>query len=114
MIVKARRSRNALPSCAAQKDRSGQALEGACLAALPLLLKASAASADDFGPPATRGISAPEVALLAAPILLYGLFTIYREKVNPKATISDFLFITAGIVIVGNIVSILVFKVRIF
>jgi len=39
---------------------------------------------------------------------------VYREKVNPKATISDFLFITAGIVIVGNILSILVFKIRLF
>jgi len=44
----------------------------ACLAALPLLLKASAASADDFGPPATKGIGIAEVVVLASPLLLYG------------------------------------------
>lgn len=104
---------------ASSKDAGTHALDSqgigrACLAALPLLLKTSAASADEFGLPGTRGITIGEVVLLSAPILLYGLFTLYREKVNPKATISDFLFITAGVVIVGNIFSILVLKVRIF
>jgi len=111
-----RRTQRAQPCCATSEDKGKEilALQGACLAALPLLLKASAASADDFGPPATKGIGIAEVVVLASPLLLYGLFTVYREKVNPKATISDFLFITAGIVIVGNILSILVFKIRLF
>lgn len=55
-----------------------------------------------------------EFLVLLAPLLLYGLFNVYRSKVNPKATISDFLFIIAALVVVGNLFSILVLKVRLY
>ena len=41
-------------------------------------------------------------------------FWVFRERVNPKATIGDFLYILATVAIVGNVVSILVFKTRFF
>lgn len=34
--------------------------------------------------PSLGGFSAGEIALVAAPILFYGLFSLYRDQVNPK------------------------------
>jgi drug/metabolite transporter (DMT)-like permease len=48
------------------------------------------------------------------PVALYGTFYLYREKVNPRAKISDFLFIIGALVVLGNIVSMVVFKTRYF
>lgn len=53
-------------------------------------------------------------ALAFAPLGVYSLFWLYREKVNPRAKISDLLFFAAALVIFGNIFSILVFKKRIY
>lgn len=63
------------------------------------------------GPPAPSPI---EILLVLSPILLYGVFSLYRSKVNPRAKLSDFSFIVVGLVIVANLVSIIVFKVRFF
>ena len=73
-------------------------------------------SAEDLDLPksAPSGTTLGEVALLSAPLLLYGLFNVYRAKINPKASISDFLFFTAALVIVGNVFSIVVLKVRLY
>jgi hypothetical protein len=60
------------------------------------------------------GVSPAEVALLTAPIIVYGTFSIYRDKVNPKAKVTDALFVLAGLAVAGNIVSILFFKTRLF
>ena len=38
----------------------------------------------------------------------------YRSAVNPKATASDVAFLLAAFLIVGNLISGLVFKVRLF
>lgn len=82
----------------------------------PLLLRASDAAAESpaGAPDSPSGVSIAEIVLLLAPILLYGGFSVYREKVNPRAKLSDFLFIAAGVVIVGNVLSILIFKVRLY
>ena len=90
-------------------------LQAAVWGLVPLLLRAQAASADEFAPePQPTSIGIGEILLLLAPILLYGVFSLYREKVNPKAKLSDFLFIAVAAVIVLNILSILILKVRLF
>ena len=88
----------------------------ASLANLLLLPNALPAKAEELGvaKAAPGGISVGEIVLLLAPLILYGLFNVYRSKVNPKASISDFLFFTAALVIVGNVFSIVVLKVRLY
>lgn len=58
--------------------------------------------------------SGVEFLLVLSPLLLYGIFSLYRSKVNPRAKLSDFAFIVVGLVIVANLISIIVFKVRYF
>ncbi|KAK9833987.1 hypothetical protein WJX81_000967 [Elliptochloris bilobata] len=88
-----------------------QPLAAALLAALPAAAdEAPAAVAQSGG----GSVNLVEVVILAAPLLLYGVFNLYRDKVNPAFKLTDFIFILAAIVIVLNILSILVFKVRIF
>jgi hypothetical protein len=53
-------------------------------------------------------------AVAFSPLAFYSIFWIYREKINPRAKLSDFLFILAAIVVIGNILSILIFKRRFF
>lgn len=60
------------------------------------------------------GLPVAELALVLSPIILYGIFNVYRSALNPRAKLSDFLFIVAAIAIVGNILSILIFKKRFF
>jgi hypothetical protein len=117
-----------------------------------------AASADDADPAAAVeqvaaavassggvfGLTPVGAGLAALPIISYSLFFVYREKINPRATVSarrrrsapcraalhgfmfeqrlhahppqivDLLFGVAATVILGNIFSILVFKTRIY
>ena len=82
----------------------------------PILLRAQDAIAEGpAGAPDTpNGVGVAEIVLLLAPLLLYGGFSLYRAKVNPKAKFSDFLFITAGSIVVLNLLSILIFKVRLY
>jgi uncharacterized membrane protein YozB (DUF420 family) len=60
------------------------------------------------------GLPLIEVAVLFVPVVLYTIFTVWRTSINPNLKISDFLFAVWGFVLLGNIVSILVFKVRYF
>jgi hypothetical protein len=60
--------------------------------------------------PEFAGFTPAELFILALPIVSYGLFNIVRDKVNPKASLSDFFLIVATLVILGNIFSILVLK----
>lgn len=52
--------------------------------------------------------------IVLTPIILYGLFNVYRNQVNPRASFSDFLFLVAGVAVIANLVSIIGFKVRLF
>lgn len=45
------------------------------------------------GPPAP---APAELLLVLSPILLYGIFTLYRSKVNPRAKLQDFAFIVVS------------------
>jgi hypothetical protein len=59
-------------------------------------------------------LSPSTAAIALSPVIAYGVFFLYREKVNPRATLGDGLFVIAALVIAANIVSILVFKLRLF
>ena len=87
-----------------------------------MLLPASTAFAEEeinagintAGAFASRSASPAEYVILLLPIIIYGIFSLYRAKVNPRIKVSDFLFILAAIVIVANILSIAIFKKRLF
>lgn len=82
-----------------------------------LLLPASAALAEEpiqASAIEPRSANPAEYVILALPIIIYGIFSLYRAKVNPRVKVSDFLFILAAVVIVANILSIAIFKKRIF
>lgn len=53
-------------------------------------------------------------AVLAFPVFSYVIFTIYRDKVNPRAKVSDWLLGLAATVIVANIVTIVTLGVRLY
>lgn len=59
-------------------------------------------------PPLATGL------IVFSPLILYGIFVTYRAKLNPRATLTDFAFIVAAVIIVLNLLSILVFKIRLF
>jgi hypothetical protein len=59
-------------------------------------------------------LSPSTAAIALSPVIAYGIFFLYREKVNPRATLGDGLFVIAALVILANIISILVFKIRLF
>jgi hypothetical protein len=60
------------------------------------------------------GLPLGEVVLLLAPVILYSVFTVYRTTFNPSVKLSDFFFAIGAVVVFGNILSILVFKIRYF
>ena len=51
---------------------------------------------------------------MLAPIVLYGLFSVYRDRINPNFKLSDFALIVAGLVVLGNVAAILIFKTRLY
>lgn len=68
----------------------------------------------DSGDAAAASGFGPSTLLVLLPLVLYGVFNVYRTNANPKATFNDFLFLCAGLAVIGNIISIVVFKVRYF
>lgn len=60
------------------------------------------------------GLPAQEFALLTLPVLLYTVFSVWRTAFNPNLKVLDFMFAIATVVIVVNIGSILIFKIRWF
>jgi len=103
-----------------------RAAAAAAAAALPALTLAAPALADDAAPAAatdaagaaavaTGGFSATplEIGIAFAPLIFYVALTAWRQF-NPRASVSDLAFILAAVVILGNIFSILVLKVRLF
>jgi len=52
--------------------------------------------------------------VLAFPVASYFLFTVYREKVNPYAKVTDWMFGLVAMAIVGNIVLIKTIGVRLY
>lgn len=86
------------------------------LAALPALAEDAATDAAATAAPSSLpfGFSPIEVAIAVAPLAFYAVLTVYRSAVNPKASISDVLFLLAAFLIVGNLIAGLVFKVRLF
>ena len=98
---------------AAARSPAASIAPAAALTALTPLLTAAAAFAADAPAAAAPSINPFEIVLALSPAIFYGLLTAVR-KVNPSVKISDLLFALAGTVIFANIVSILVFKKRIY
>lgn len=53
-------------------------------------------------------------AVLSFPVISYAIFTVYRDKVNPSANVSDWMLGLAAMVIVANIVTIVTLGVRLY
>ena len=49
-----------------------------------------------------------------SPLVIYAVFYLYRQTINPKAKLQDLLFVAAFCVVVGNILSIVVFHKRLY
>ncbi|PNH06631.1 hypothetical protein TSOC_006974 [Tetrabaena socialis] len=117
----------ALPSKCGSKtfDSAPSFISGLAVAA-PLLVAASARAEEAAGPVveaaeaaeavavASAGPGGGEAALLITPVLLYVAFTVYRDRVNPKATFLDYVYILATVAIVANLISIVAFNTRFF
>lgn len=83
-------------------------------AAAPLMAQADEAVQAVEAPVAPGGVNPAEVAIVLAPIVLYGIFNLYRAKMNPKAGPMDFLFICGAAAVFANIGAILIYRVRLF
>jgi hypothetical protein len=62
-------------------------------ATLPAFADEVAASATDAAaaaPGGTFGMSSTELAVAFSPLVIYGLFNLYREKINPRAKVRNF------------------------
>jgi hypothetical protein len=68
----------------------------------------------DDGVTRVFGLPVGEVAILLAPVILYSIFTVYRTAFNPRVKLSDFFFAVGTVVVIGNILSIVIFKIRFF
>ncbi|KXZ51190.1 hypothetical protein GPECTOR_13g677 [Gonium pectorale] len=97
---------------------NGAAVLPVLSALAPLALTAAAradeAATDAAAAAADGGFGAGEVALLVTPVVVYALFNVYRDRINPEAKFLDYIYIMAFLAIVANLVSIAVFKVRFF
>ncbi|KAG2498382.1 hypothetical protein HYH03_003641 [Edaphochlamys debaryana] len=60
------------------------------------------------------GISVPELAILLSPAIAYGLFNVVRNQYFPRAGLMDFAFFLVLTLILLNIISIVIFRVRFF
>ena len=52
--------------------------------------------------------------MIFSPIILYGFWTLYRAVIGSDAKLVDFITLVASFVVIGNLISILVFKTRWF
>ncbi|PNW73533.1 hypothetical protein CHLRE_13g562900v5 [Chlamydomonas reinhardtii] len=98
------------------KDLETALLSAALTAAVPLAAHAdepvaAAAAAVSEG---AGGFGAGETALLVTPVVVYAAFSVYREKLNPRASFLDYIYIMVFLAIVANLVSIVAFKTRFF
>ena len=60
------------------------------------------------------GWTSAEGLIVLAPIVLYGIFSVYRDRINPNFKLADFALIVAGLVVLANVFAIVVYKVRIY
>ena len=77
----------------------------------PRVADAAAAAADAAE---KGGGTLPAVVLGLSPILLYGIFYLYRDKVDPNVKVSDYLYAVLATAVGVNFFSALVFKFRFF
>lgn len=70
------------PGPGSASDLAWYPLAAALLASLP----ATAEEAPSLSAP-PGGINVAEIAILAAPLILYGVFNVYRDRLNPNAKV---------------------------
>ena len=101
----------------AMPESLGPAAEAATEAAskaadvAPAVADAAVAAADAAE---KSGSFAPAAVLGLSPILLYGMFYIYREKFNPNVKVADFIFFVLCFAVFGNLLSTTFLKFRFF
>lgn len=99
------------------KEAVKRALPGvavASAAALAAPFPGLAEEAEGAAAAAAGGLSRTEYALALAPVLIYAGFTVYRTSFNNQAKIEDFIFAIGATVVIGNLLSIVIFKTRFF
>lgn len=120
-----RRSRHALRGKEAEKiaramDREGRQVPSSARKVAPEAIWTLAgaawmplsALAEDLDENVTsEDVAVTTYAVALAPIALYGVFYLLRSTVYPKIKLGDYVFFLASTVVVGNILSILIFKV---
>ncbi|KAL4855468.1 hypothetical protein ACK3TF_004000 [Chlorella vulgaris] len=105
-------------SCSAHKSAQASVR----LALLPLsstLLSAGPALAEEVEEAASEALAAGPgnalaLGLVISPILFYAGFSLYRSQIDPRAKFGDAVFAFAAFIILANIISITVFKFRIY
>ena len=98
------------PAAGAAADAVSAAADKVADAA-PAATDAAAAAADAAE---KGGGTLPAVVLGLSPILLYGVFYLYRDKVDPNVKVSDYLYAVLATAVGVNFFSALVFKFRFF
>eukprot|EP00798_Chlamydomonas_sp_ICE-L_P020690 gene20690-27489_t len=94
------------------------------LAAAPAWAEEAAATITDAAvdvadAPVTEAIksglpNASEFLILLTPLGLYAVWSLYRDKINPRSTFSDYLLLVVALAIAANLVSMVAFKIRLF
>eukprot|EP00850_Spirogloea_muscicola_P008217 SM000043S15845 [mRNA] locus=s43:533007:534218:+ [translate_table: standard] len=87
------------------------------LATLPGSVQAVGEEVLASGAEAASAVQAPGWLgpfLLAFPVLGYSAFSVYRDKVNPRATLLDWAFIMTAVFIVLNLLTSIFLKVRLY
>eukprot|EP00197_Chlamydomonas_leiostraca_P002973 CAMPEP_0202867244 /NCGR_PEP_ID=MMETSP1391-20130828/8999_1 /ASSEMBLY_ACC=CAM_ASM_000867 /TAXON_ID=1034604 /ORGANISM="Chlamydomonas leiostraca, Strain SAG 11-49" /LENGTH=136 /DNA_ID=CAMNT_0049547265 /DNA_START=16 /DNA_END=426 /DNA_ORIENTATION=- len=101
-----------------QQTQKEVAPSSAMISLMSSLMIAGPALADDSAAvapvEAATSFSPSETFILFAPLAVYAMFWFYRERFNPKATLGDLALFAALAVILFNLFSIVVFKVRYF
>lgn len=72
---------------------------------LPYIVRTSKQTQTASRPPHLHKNTYMSPAVVLSPVIMYGIFNLYRDRVNPRMKFSDFLFIVAGVAVVANLVS---------
>eukprot|EP01023_Acetabularia_acetabulum_P057973 TRINITY_DN677_c0_g1_i1.p2 TRINITY_DN677_c0_g1~~TRINITY_DN677_c0_g1_i1.p2 ORF type:complete len:219 (+),score=20.66 TRINITY_DN677_c0_g1_i1:27-683(+) len=74
----------------------------------------SAAAQESIAASGILGITPQQIILAVGPLLAWAVFVVYRTSFNPKAKISTYLLTLGAVFIIGNVLTSIIFKVRLF
>ena len=110
--------------CRSMNEKKQASLESTLLSmplpmAMTFLANCGPALADDTVDLANKnsgflGYTNGGLVVAFSPIVIYGVFYLYRATINPKAKLQDLLFVAAFCVVEANIASIIKFKKRVY